>query len=75
MHITKKIRIKHNKWHKIMKTQNRKMVGQNIRITKQKFLLHWSVQTSISFCNLLRTNNDNMFTSPITISSLLHKDM
>jgi hypothetical protein len=66
-----------------MKTQNRKMVGQNNRIknktkhknNKAKFLLDWSVQTSIFFCNLLRTNNDNMFTSPITISSLLHKDM
>jgi hypothetical protein len=39
VHITKKIRTKHNKWHKIMKTQNRKMVGQNNRIkskTKHK---------------------------------------
>jgi len=36
MHITKKVRIKHNKMHKIMKTQNRKMVGQNNRIKNKK---------------------------------------
>jgi hypothetical protein len=63
--------------HKIVRQNNRIKKRQNIRITKQKKILTWLECTNFHFFfgNLLKTKNDNMFTSPITIFSLLNKDM